>query len=145
MLKTLAIAVGALSLSASAFAQEDPGAVRPLIPVLESQRSDQQPAPAPAAEPDDDEKGGWNSVKRGFYTGLVIGGILGALMVIDCGHPECGPLFALAAGAGIGIGTAVDALVDRRRDVPAVAPPRRPERVPFSRGRRVAIAIHTRW
>lgn len=70
-----------------------------------------------AQDPDDPyEKGTWDDIKRGFYAGLVVGGLVGVVMVAECGHPECGPLLTLAAGVGGAIGLGIDALFERSDD-----------------------------
>ena len=102
MLKPMAIALAAIMFAIPAQAQQpqypDPG---------RSDKADThlQDTQTPAArqdreEDDNDPTRGWNRMKRGFYTGLIVGGFVGVLMAADCGHPECGPLITLAAGAG---------------------------------------------
>jgi hypothetical protein len=113
---------------------------------VETRLQDTRLAAPQGGEDDDDPTRGWNRMKRGFYAGLVAGGIVGALIVIDCGHPECGPLFTLAAGAGAGIGLTIDLLLVPERQSGSVTAPRRHARAqPFTTGRRVAIGFRTSW
>ncbi len=73
-----------------------------------------RPSPQPRQTDAPEEKGTWDNIKRGFYTGLALGGLVGVALVADCGHPECGPLLTLAAGVGGAIGLGIDALFDQR-------------------------------
>jgi hypothetical protein len=154
MLKTVVMMVAALMVAAGANGQESSGTPRELPSTFSrwSSHAVQAPPAVPAGQTiqtpaeDEDESGGWNSVKRGFYAGLIAGGVVGAFLVMECGHPECGPLLTLAAGAGAGIGVAIDALVDRRRDAPGLtASHNRRNEAPFSRGRHLAVGIRTSW
>ena len=148
MLKSIATALAVILLAAPAMAQGqepvDPG------------RSDKshvrlQDAQKPAAaqdedDDDDDPTRGWNRMRRGFYTGLLIGGIVGIVAAVDCGHPECGPLVTLAAGAGAGIGLTIDLLlVPERANAPAPASRHDTRAMPFTTGRRVAVGFRTSW
>lgn len=147
MLKPIAIALAVVLLAAPAMAQE----AQP----VNSGRSDksdvrlqdaQKPAVAQDEDDDDDPTRGWNRMRRGFYTGLVIGGIVGILAAVDCGHPECGPLVTLAAGAGAGIGLTIDLLlVPERANAPAPASRHDTRAMPFTTGRRVAVGFRTSW
>jgi hypothetical protein len=104
------------------------------------------PAPPQDQEDDDDPTRGWNRMKRGFYAGLIAGGIYGAVMAIRCGHPECGPLVTLAAGAGAGIGLTIDLLLVPEQPSGSVAAPRdRTGAMPFTSGRRVGIGFRKSW
>jgi len=97
-------------------------------------------APARMAGDDDKETHRWDAIKRGFYTGLILGGVVGVALVSECGHPECGPLLSLAAGVGASIGIGIDALVDRRPALEGVSAHDRPKG-----GRRLSIAIRKSW
>ncbi len=148
MVKTVAIATIVLSIAAGARAQE--AAVPPLPSEVASRPLLLPPAPDQTQprqqdEDDDNPNTGWNRVKRGFYSGLIAGSIVGVLLVADCGHPECGPLLTLAAGAGAGIGTALDAVIDQCKPAPSLAMRRDARDAPFARGRRVAISYRKRW
>jgi hypothetical protein len=93
------------------------------------------------AHGDEEEPHRWDAIKTGFYTGLVLGGLVGVVLVSECGHPECGPLLSVAAGIGASIGMGIDALVDRRPAIEGVsAHNNRP-----GRGRRLSIAIRKSW
>ena len=99
----------------------------------------------PASQPDDEGKSRWDEIKRGFFAGLIVGGVIGAVMAADCGHPECGPLIPFAAGIGGAIGLGIDALVDCR---PAVADNRSHGGAPTavtSTGRRVMLRFRKSW
>jgi hypothetical protein len=148
MLKPMAIALAAILFAIPAKAQE--------LPPPDFGRSDKsdmrlQDAQKPAAaqeqdDDDDDPTRGWNRMKRGFYTGLVVGGIVGVLMAVDCGDPECGPLITLAAGAGAGIGLTIDLLlVPEKPKGPATASRLDAGGVPFTTGRRVAVGFRKSW
>jgi hypothetical protein len=148
MLKPMAIALAAIMFAIPAQAQQpqypDPG---------RSDRADTllQDAPKPAAgqdqdADDNDPTRGWNRMKRGFYTGLIVGGFVGVLMAADCGHPECGPLITLAAGAGAGIGLTIDLLlVPERPNGPPTASRHEARAMPFTTGRRVAVGFRSSW
>jgi hypothetical protein len=102
------------------------------------------PGVQPAAD-DPDEQGTWDNIKHGFFAGLVIGGLVGAVMVAECGHPECGPLLTLAAGVGGAIGLGIDALVDRRPDAAGVSAHGRAGRPLSSAGPRVMVRLRKSW
>jgi hypothetical protein len=145
MLKSIAIALAVILLAAPALAQEP----QPMD-TGRSDKSDvrlqdtQKPAAAQDEDDDDDDPTrGWNRMKRGFYTGLLIGGIVGIVAAVDCGHPECGPLVTLAAGAGAGIGLTIDLLLVPER--PNTTASRHSRAMPFTTGRRVAVGFRTSW
>jgi hypothetical protein len=104
-------------------------------------RRQAQPTPAD----DLDEKGTWDNIKRGFYAGLVVGGLVGVVMVAECGHPECGPLLPFAAGVGGAIGLGLDALVDRFHDVAGESAQRAARRPTPAAGPRVTLRFRKRW
>ena len=148
MLKPMAIALAVTLFAVPAKAQD----MRP----ADSGRSDKSDMrlqdsqkPAASTDQDDDDNDptrGWNRMKRGFYTGLAVGGIVGVLMAVDCGDPECGPLITLAAGAGAGIGLTIDLLlVPEKPNGPATASRHDARAMPFTTGRRVAVGFRTSW
>jgi hypothetical protein len=92
------------------------------------------------APEDQEETHRWDAIKTGFYTGLILGGLVGVALVSECGHPECGPMLSMAAGIGATIGMGIDALIDRRPTVEGVSAHDRP-----GRGRRLSIAIRKSW
>jgi hypothetical protein len=147
MLKPIAIALALILFAAPAKAQE----LR--VDAGQSDQSDmrlqnsQKPAASQEQDDDDDDPTrGWNRMKRGFYTGLLVGGIVGVVMAVDCGHPECGPLITLAAGAGAGIGLTIDLLlVPERPNGPPNVSRHDAGAVPFTTGRRVAVGFRTSW
>ena len=156
MLGKMAIVLaGAMLVAGSAQAQEPrPLSTPALLDVLDvlSMADDTRlqdpkpPAPPQAEEDDDDPKGGWNRMKRGFYVGLIAGGIYGTVMAIRCGHPECGPLVTLAAGAGAGIGLTIDLLlIPEQRGGSVTAPRDHARPMPFTTGRRVALGFRRSW
>ena len=157
MLKSMAmpIAIAAIvslsPLQASAYGQNASADKQAGCPPSDQQDTRLQPAKpcAPSQDGEDDDEDptkGWNRMKRGFYTGLVVGGIVGVLAAVDCGHPECGPLISLAAGAGAGIGLTIDLLfVPERPSGPATARRNEGQGVPFRTGRRVALGFRTSW
>ena len=94
------------------------------------------------------EKGTWDNIKHGFYAGLVIGGLVGVVMVAECGHPECGPLLTFAAGVGGAIGLGIDALVDRQdrqRDAAGVSAHGGARRLTSPAGPRVVVRLRKSW
>jgi hypothetical protein len=88
---------------------------------------------------------GGDSLKNGAIAGLIIGGVIGAALAIECGHPECGPYFGMSAGLGTAIGVGVDALFSKRSAVTfdAGRPDRRKR--PFARGRSLSAGIQKTW
>jgi hypothetical protein len=155
MLKSMAMAIATAAIvllgpQTSAFAQSASTDRQAGCPAGDQDDTRLQSAkPCPPAhdeEEDEDPTKGWNRMKRGFYTGLVVGGVVGVLAAIDCGHPECGPLISLAAGAGAGIGLTIDLLfVPERPIAPAAARRNDGYGVPFTTGRRVALGFRTSW
>jgi hypothetical protein len=156
-MRTLLLAA-ALSLAAAlpARAQDarlrlgDAGARDQTLPRLAGLRLTDLPGPSgpvrpsfqdPVDEQGDDDEGTHDSLRNGTLTGLIIGGVIGALFAAECGHPECGPLISFGAGIGAAIGVAVDAIVMNRSLVPA--DPADPRRAPFDRG--VVVGVKKRW
>ena len=91
-------------------------------------------------EKDEEDTHRWDAIKRGFFTGLALGGLVGVALASECGHPECGPVVPLAAGIGASIGMGIDALVDRRPTVAGVS-----AHDGAGRGRRLSIAVRKSW
>jgi hypothetical protein len=148
MLKPMAIALAAVMFAIPAQAQQPqyPGPDRSDKSESHLQGGQKPGAGQDQDEDDDDPTRGWNRMKRGFYTGLIVGGFVGVLMAADCGHPECGPLITLAAGAGAGIGLTIDLLlVPERPDGPPTASRHDARSLPFTAGRRVAVGFRTSW
>ena len=110
-----------------------------------AQSDDDRAIARPASRPDDEEKNRWDAIKRGFFAGLIVGGVVGVVMAADCGHPECGPLIPFAAGIGGAIGLGIDALVDCRHAV-ADPPSHRGAGAPVaSAGRLVMLRFRKSW
>ena len=104
-----------------------------------------RPRARPASQPAAEEKNRWDEIKRGFFAGLIVGGVVGVVMAADCGHPECGPLIPFAAGIGGAIGLGIDALVDCRHAV-ADQPSHSGAPAPVgSTGRRVMLRFRKSW
>ena len=153
MFRQMVMALAAIvSFAGSVQAQESQPLSASMLHATADDTRLQDPKP-PAAPQEKQEKEdeadptrGWNRMKRGFYAGLVAGGIVGGLLVIDCGHPECGPLLTLAAGVGAGIGLTIDLLlVPERQSGQVPAPRQQAGAMPFTSGRRVAIGFRTSW
>jgi hypothetical protein len=96
----------------------------------------------PTSDDEPEEKGTWDNIKRGFFAGLVVGGVVGVLLTAECGHPECGPLLPFAAGVGGAIGLGLDALIDRPCDAGSRADQRS---APRATGPRVMLRLKTSW
>lgn len=149
MLKPLAAVLMALAISGTAHAQNAS------LPALEGasvslDRPSSALSPRFAATPlfhgeEHEQHTGWNRIKRGFYAGLIVGGLYGVFLVQKCGHPECGPLLTMSAGVGAAIGLGIDALVDRRPEAPGVAPADESRRIAFARQGRVSVGLRARW
>jgi len=106
------------------------------------------PSPQPVPQEAPEEKGRWDNMKRGFYTGLALGGLVGAVLVAECGHPECGPLLTLAAGVGGAIGLGIDALFDEgdcRQQVAGASAHGGARRRIHAGGPRVMVRLKKSW
>jgi hypothetical protein len=101
--------------------------------------SETRPAPAPAPKRSGD------SLKNGAIAGLIVGGVIGAALAIECGHPECGPLFGIPVGLGAAIGVGIDALFVKTSAVPLGRDSGRNRLQPFASGRTIAAGFQKRW
>jgi hypothetical protein len=101
--------------------------------------SEARPAPTPVPKRSGD------SLKNGAIAGLIVGGVIGAALAIECGHPECGPLFGMSVGLGAAIGVGVDALFVKTSPIPLGRESGRRRLQPFASGRTIAAGFQKRW